>query len=263
MQRGITRLTPRFLEKVWGSNHIEPLFLHHHGKIGEVWLEAEHPLPLLVKFIFTSEKLSVQVHPGDDYAAAHHNSVGKTEMWHVVRAEPGAQVAVGFREPISRDELREASLSGKIEKLLQWYDARPGDTFFLPAGTVHAIGGGLVMCEIQQQSDITYRLYDYGRPRELHLEHGLAVSDLGPYDPRAEAREGLLVACKYFTTSLLKVRGAVELPEQPGQFVIAIHGKGRVAGDAASAGDAWFAQSGAVAVEGNLDVLVAQVPGLP
>ena len=98
-------------------------------------------------------------------------------------------------------------MSGEIEHLLQWYDARPGDTFFLPAGTVHAIGGGLVMCEIQQPSDVTYRLYDYGRGRELHLDHALAVSHREPYDPRAEATEGVLVACDYFTTSLVKVRG--------------------------------------------------------
>lgn len=258
MRRGIERLTPRFLEKVWGSTHIEPLFPHRDAKIGEVWLEAGHPLPLLLKFIFTTEKLSVQVHPGDEYAALHHQSSGKTEMWHVVAAQPGAQVAVGFRDPLSRDELREASLSGKIEQLLEWYDAKQGDTFFLPAGTVHAIGPGLVMCEIQQQSDITYRLYDYGRPRELHLDHALAVSHRGPYDPRAESTEGILVACDYFTTSLVKVRGATELPERAGQFIVAIRGKGSVDRDPARPGDAWFAESGAVQVEGELELLVAQ-----
>jgi mannose-6-phosphate isomerase len=258
MRRGIKRLTPRFLEKVWGSTSLEPLFSNRGEKIGEVWFEADHPLPLLLKFIFTTEKLSVQVHPGDEYAGRHHQSAGKTEMWHVVAAKPGAQVAVGFRERVSRHELREASVSGTIEQLLEWYDARPGDTFFLPAGTVHAIGPGLVLCEIQQQSDITYRLYDYGRPRELHLEHGVAVSQLDHYDPRTESTEGILVACDYFITSLVKVKGATELPERPGQFIVVIRGKGTVEQDSARAGDAWFAESGTVQVEGDLELLVAQ-----
>jgi len=223
---GVGRLKPRFLEKIWGSEKLEPLFPNRGLKIGEAWFEANHPLPLLIKFIFTTEKLSVQVHPGDAYAAKHHNSKGKTEMWHVVAAEPGAQVAAGFVEPLTEKQVREAAVSGTIEQLLQWYDARPGDTFFLPAGTVHAIGGGLVMCEIQQPSDVTYRLYDYGRGRELHLDHGLAVSHLEPYDPRAEATEGLLVACDYFTTSLVKVRGTVELPARDGKFVVVIRGRG-------------------------------------
>lgn len=253
----VGRLKPRFVERIWGSKQLEPLFPNQSQEIGEVWLEANHPLPLLVKFIFTTGKLSVQVHPGDEYAALHHNSPGKTEMWHVISAKPGAQVAAGFVKELPREELREAAVSGKVEQLLQWYDARQGDTFFLPAGTVHAIGAGLVMCEIQQQSDITYRLYDYGRGRELHLDHALAVSHLEPFDPRAEATEGLLVACNHFTTSLVKVRGDVLLPEQAGQFVVAIGGKGSVAREAARAGDAWFAESGAVQVEGQLDLLVA------
>jgi mannose-6-phosphate isomerase len=251
------RLKPRFVEKPWGSKYLEPLFPNQSEKTGEVWFEADHPLPLLVKFIFTTDKLSVQVHPGDEYAALHHNSPGKTEMWHVVAAQPGAQVEVGFVEPLSKEQLREAATSGTIEPLLQKYDARPGDTFFLPAGTVHAIGPGLVMCEIQQPSDITYRLYDYNRGRELHLDHALAVSDLEPFDPRAEAREGLLVACNHFTTSLVRVRGAAELPEHAGQFVVVIGGKGSIARNATRPGDAWFAESGMVPVEGQLDLLVA------
>ncbi len=143
-------------------------------KIGEVWFEAD--LPLLVKFVFTSERLSVQVHPNDEFAAAHENSRGKTEMWYVLRADPGARLAIGFREAISRERLRESALSGEIEQLLNWIEVQAGDAFFVPAGTVHAIGGGLALCEIQQHSDITYRLYDYGRPRELHLDKAMQVA---------------------------------------------------------------------------------------
>src|SRR5712691_5956864 len=125
------RLTPDFREKIWGATHLEPWFPNSDRKIGEVWFEKDSPL--LVKFLFTTEKLSVQVHPP-----------GKTEMWHVLAAEPGAQIAAGFREEISPEKLREASLSGAIMDLLAWHTARRGDTYFLPAGTVHAVGEGLV-----------------------------------------------------------------------------------------------------------------------
>ena len=135
------RLAPRFLEKIWGSTRLEPWFQSGGEKIGEVWFETPD-IPLLVKFLFTTDKLSVQVHPGDDYARLHHDSRGKTEMWHVLAAGPGAKIAAGFREPITPEQFKSAAASGEIEDLLQWYEARPGDTFFIPAGTVHAIGGG-------------------------------------------------------------------------------------------------------------------------
>jgi mannose-6-phosphate isomerase len=172
------RLTPRFLEKVWGSTRLEPWFPNSQKKIGEVWFEGVADLPLLIKFLFTSENLSVQVHPE-----------GKTEMWHILAAEPGAKIAAGFREPVTAEQAKAAALSGEIEEMLEWFDAAPGDTFFIPAGTVHAIGAGLSLCEIQQWSDVTYRLYDYGRPRELHLDQGLAVSDLSSHAARRKRWE--------------------------------------------------------------------------
>src|ERR1700692_4677210 len=163
------RLTRRFVPKVWGSTRLEPWFPDSAEKIGEVWFEGPPKPPLLIKFLFTTEPLSVQVHPE-----------GKTEMWHILAADPGAKIAAGSREKITEQRLRESALSGEIENLLEWFEARPGDTFFIPAGTVHAIGAGLALCEIQQWSDITYRLYDYGRPRELHLPQALTVSTRGP-----------------------------------------------------------------------------------
>ena len=115
--------------------------------------------------------------------------------------------SAGFRAPLTAEQLRDAALSGAIEQELCWFDAQPGDTFFIPAGTVHAIGPGLALCEIQQNSDVTYRLYDYGRPRELHLEHGVRVSRLERWDPRRAGE----VACDYFRTSL--VRGGARTPD--------------------------------------------------
>jgi mannose-6-phosphate isomerase len=244
----LERLRPRFLEKVWGSERLEPWFRDTGSKIGEVWFEGSGDLPLLVKFLFTSGKLSVQVHPDDPYAAKYHQSRGKTEMWHVLAAEPGARIAAGFREPISAERLRAAALSGEIEELLAWHEARPGDTFFIPAGTVHAIGAGLTLCEIQQLSDITYRLYDYGRPRELHLEPALAVSTREPHRAKVRAREGPLVSCEHFTVTRHEISGAnaspgrIQFPHPP-DLLIVIDGEGHIGGEAVRAGEVWYDSS--------------------
>ena len=247
----MTRLTPVFKEKVWGSTHLAPLFPDSGRKIGEVWFEGVDNLPLLIKFLFTTEKLSVQVHPADDYAKQHHNSRGKTEMWHVLAAKPGAQIAAGFREPITPQRLRDASLSGEIESLLEWFDAAPGDTFFIPAGTVHAIGGGLTLCEIQQHSDVTYRLYDYGRPRELHLDQAMAVTNLGPYAARQCSKGDLLVSCPFFTTSKLNISGRMTFTpssKHPEIFVV-IDGSAIHAGQTMSLGEVWYLEAGIREIE--------------
>ena len=235
------RLPTVFKEKVWGRHDLSPLFPDNPLKIGEVWFQAD--LPLLVKFIFTSEKLSVQVHPDDNFAARHENSLGKTEMWHVLKADPGAQVAIGFKKTGNKKRLREEALSGEVEELLQWVDAHVGDTFFLPAGTVHAIGAGLVLCEIQQQSDITYRLYDYGRPRELHLDKGLQVASTEPAEWRPRPWP---VDCRYFHTEPLAVQGAASYPTADRfRILIALQGAGTLDGQAFQAGQAFHIPAGA------------------
>jgi mannose-6-phosphate isomerase len=239
------RLTPTFKEKVWGSTHLEPLFSNSPTKIGEVWFEGVANLPLLIKFLFTTEKLSVQVHPNDDYARRHHDSPGKTEMWHVLAAEPGAQIAAGFREVVTPQRMRDAALSGEIENLLQWFDAAPGDTFFIPAGTVHAIGAGLTLCEIQQHSDVTYRLYDYGRPRDLHLDQAVAVSRFGPHAARQQPQGELLVSSPYFTTSKFCISNLTSrLPLRSKDLLVVIYGSGTVDGEPTRAGDVWFHDGG-------------------
>ncbi len=225
----LTRLTPRLVPKVWGSSRLEPLFRDSTEKIGEVWFEGLPDLPLLIKFLFTTEALSVQVHPE-----------GKTEMWHILAAEPGAKIAAGFREPVTQQRMRESALSGEIEQLLEWFEARPGDTFFIPAGTVHAIGAGLTLCEIQQWSDTTYRLFDYGRPRELHLDEGARVSRLGPHPARQTAREGVLVSCPHFTTEQVRVEGGRRLEAVKGaQTLIVLEGEAEVGREVLRAGEAW------------------------
>ncbi len=231
-------------------------------------MRASRTLPLLIKFLFTTEKLSVQVHPEDAFARKHHDSRGKTEMWHILAAEPGAKIAAGFRETITAERLTQAALSGEIEELLQWFDAAPGDTFFIPAGTVHAIGAGLTLCEIQQSSDVTYRLYDYGRPRELHLDQAVAVSRLGAHNARQESSGDVLVACEYFVTRRIcvnqKVDQSVYHPPGSGQFkvLIAVHGTGMVAEQPVKAGDAFYIPPNAPAfrVTGDL-VLLETSPG--
>jgi len=182
----VSALPTRQVEKPWGREVLPAPFAAPPGKrIGEIWFEPPPELPaLLVKYIFTSEKLSVQVHPDDGQArAAGHGANGKEECWLVIDADPGAVLGIGFRRPVDPAEMRAAALDGSIEELLVWHPVRAGDFFYIPANTVHAIGAGVSLIEVQQNADITYRLYDYGRPRELHLEAGVAVARGGPHDP--------------------------------------------------------------------------------
>jgi mannose-6-phosphate isomerase len=179
-------LETRTVEKPWGKDVLPAPFAAPAGKrIGEIWFEPPADLPqLLVKYLFTSEKLSVQVHPSDAQTeAAGLGRQGKEECWLVIDAEPGATLGIGFRQPLDADAMRAAALDGSIEDLLEWHPVKAGDFFYIPANTVHAIGGGCSIIEIQQNSDITYRLYDYGRPRELHLDESIAVARGEPYGP--------------------------------------------------------------------------------
>jgi mannose-6-phosphate isomerase len=273
------QLMPLFQEKVWGRRNLAPFYPTYAADhpIGEVWFTfKENPIksgallgdlirahpeilgsaydplhpdqcPLLVKLLFTTERLSVQVHPGDEYAQQHHQSLGKTEAWYVVAAEPEAEVAVGFKETLSAERLESAARSGEIETLLDWRPVKKGDTIFVPAGTVHAIGAGVTICEVQQNSDITYRLYDYGRPRELHLQHGVKVSNLGPHRGRVEplmlapGREELLVS-NYFRIERLELNGPLNFAEGTPYYMLltCLSGAGRIGADEFTAGETWL-----------------------
>ncbi len=259
------RLKSEFKEKVWGSTRLEPWYPTPDRKIGEVWFEADPPLPLLVKFIFTEEPLSVQVHPGDAYARAHDNSPGKTEMWHVLRADPGAVIGMGLKEAVTPERLRQASLSGEIEQMLNWVVVAPGDTFHIPSGTIHAIGAGVVLCEIQQQSDVTYRLYDYGRPRELHLDRAVDVSVRGPWE-RQSPPPGFIAWCPYFATRRLEFHVASTIEADPHRFqvLIVLQGQGSLAGQLFKPGEAWYLPPDVkpfdIEPEGTVQFLLTYVP---
>ena len=165
------KLERRFVEKPWGRTDLPAVFDAPGGKtIGEVWFTNGDDLPLLAKYIFTSERLSIQVHPPE-----------KTECWLILDAEPEAKVGLGLNRSVPPEGLRAAAIDGSIEELLDWRPVRAGDFFLVPPGTVHAIGGGLSLLEFQQNCDVTYRLYDYGRPRELHLDEAVAVAKQAPY----------------------------------------------------------------------------------
>jgi mannose-6-phosphate isomerase len=222
-------------EKIWGTQDLSPVYPPAESRIGEVWFEDEEPLPLLFKFIFTSERLSIQVHPPDGYAREHENSLGKTEMWHILRADEGATLGLGFKSAYSAEAVTTGARNGDIETMVDWRAVKPGETYFVPAGVVHAIGTGIALCEIQQNSDVTYRLYDYGRPRELHLERGMAVSDLTPYTIQTKAN---LVECEYFRTERLRLDAALSVAG-PRTVVIILEGRGKIAGEPYEKGQMW------------------------
>jgi mannose-6-phosphate isomerase len=205
------RLEPQFHERVWGTQNLSPIYSRQvsGNPIGEAWLTGDecrvsngplagqslaqlsqhfgHELlgeaapdhsrfPLLIKFLFPTEKLSVQVHPDDESAARLGQPCGKTECWYILQADPGAQIGLGLRPGTTKAEVETAIHETRLEHLLNWIDVRAGDLIYVDAGTVHTIGPGMVIVETQQNSDTTYRLYDYGRPRELHIQHGLQAA---------------------------------------------------------------------------------------
>lgn len=175
------KLDRKFVEKPWGRSVLPAPFSSTGEKIGEIWFTSHEPLPLLAKYIFTSERLSIQVHPNDEQARAQGLSNGKTECWYILDAEPGATLGLGLVHPVSKEELRSAALDGSIEQMIHWQPVSAGDFLYVPAGTVHAIGAGITLLEFQQNDGETFRLFDYGRPRELHLDSGIAVARAEPY----------------------------------------------------------------------------------
>ena len=186
----MTRLTTRIVDKPWGRRGLGPRFeVDPERQVGEIWFEpaaGSEPLGLMAKYLFTTERLSIQVHPDEATAHARGLPHGKDECWLILDAEPGAEIGIGTRRPMNAGDLLAAARDGTIEQEIDWRPARRGQFLYNPGGTVHSLGPGLTVLEIQQPSDITYRLYDYGRPRPLHLPESRDVIDARPHQHPAD-----------------------------------------------------------------------------
>ena len=306
-----TRIEPIFSPRLWGTRSLAPLFPEKTNlaePLGEAWLTgvdcriasgpfagktlgaawtempaewrgsrlaAEASFPLLVKFIFPTEKLSLQVHPDDAYASVHEQAAGgrgKTEMWHAVSAEAGAKVLIGLKPGVTKEKFLEGLSSQTLEDLFATHSVHSGDTFFVAPGTPHSIGPNLVICEVQEYSDLTYRVYDFGRvdtqgkPRELHIEKALQVTNFGKPAgvkvsslllPANGATRSLLAACRYFATERWEFSAKCEIAMDPERFelIVILEGSGSFAWPDSGAcyhrGECWLVP----ASQARIDVL--------
>src|SRR6202167_1707647 len=316
-------MSPIFDPRPWGTTDLSPIYPSHRfeEKIGESWLTGDNskvangPLrgkslaelsaqfgrtlvgeaandptrfPLLTKFLFPHEKLSVQVHPDDEAAHRAGLPCGKTECWYVAHAKPGAQIALGLKPGVSRAQFEQAIHQQRAEELLNWINVFPGEMIYVAGGTVHTLGPGSIIVETQQQSDTTYRLYDYGRPRELHLKEGLAAVRVNAASrkvlraapsqkPGSKNRQAVLVAAPYFEVDMFEIKEpqALNTRDDSGknsaQILVAVEGCGIV--EAAGADAVTFAKGDAVVVpaavekftvrpQWTLEFLRARVPGV-
>jgi mannose-6-phosphate isomerase len=256
--------------KPWGSTDLLPWSnaLTNDGPIGELWFQrtdATAPeTALLLKLLFTTEPLSIQVHPDDALARSMGLANGKTEAWYILAAAPGAQVAVGLRCPLSSIELRSAIEDGSIADVVQWHPVRKGDIIFVPAGTIHAIGAGIVLAEIQQQSDATFRLFDYGRQRELHIDNAVAAARAGPVGRQLpqeklnDARKVLIVNAHFVLEQIDFLPDSVwTLDAQKETWILVIGGHARIGSIKVSLGEAVFMEAHHVEIEVGADGMTA------
>lgn len=216
----LTRLHQHRVCKPWGRTDVPNAFRGDIGseRLGEIWFQREHGEndALLVKFLFTSERLSVQVHPDDRTAKAAGYPRGKDEAWLVLEAQPGAELGIGLRSELSPEDLRAAALDGSIVDAIDWRTAKIGDAYYSPAGTLHSIGAGLTLLEIQQNCDVTYRFFDFGRPRELHLDEAVEAAKPGAHVSKSSARpindgRSILIEGPKFTVEHWRSKGQERL----------------------------------------------------
>lgn len=265
----IEHAATRTVEKPWGRADLQPwseaVAQGPDGRIGEIWFEradAGSPAPgLLLKLLFTQERLSLQVHPDDDFARSSGDPRGKSEAWYVLSAERGGCVALGLDRRISTEDLKAAIADGSIADRASWRGVRRGDVIDVPAGAIHAIGAGLVIAEIQQRSDTTFRLFDYGRGRDLHVEQAVAVADAGPAPAVPVARSlgpgrTLLLATPNFVLEKIQLppRALWSVGAVAETWLLVLHGHARVARTNAFAGEAIF-------LEGERTVMRAGASG--
>jgi mannose-6-phosphate isomerase len=262
----------RVVRKPWGVSDLQPWSSIDgtDDAVGELWFERadkDAPIPaLLLKLLFTSEPLSIQVHPDDTFARAMGMPNGKSEAWYIISAKPDAQIGVGLKHRVTPQELRASIRDGSIVELVQWRPVVKGDAIFIPAGTIHALGAGIVLAEIQQRSDTTFRLFDYGRQRELHEDNGVAVANAWPLRParnptRLSGERTVLVASRYFVLERL------ELPEgsswallaEPETWILVLDGHAAIGLAALSIGQAVFVGGGRASIEVGINGLTALV----
>ncbi|HEX4485491.1 MAG TPA: type I phosphomannose isomerase catalytic subunit [Terriglobales bacterium] len=286
-------MVPDFDPRPWGTRDLSPIYPNQRceEKIGEAWLTGDackvanghligqplaelsekfgkelvgdaavnaHQFPLLLKFLFPYEKLSVQVHPDDILAQASGMPNGKTECWYVAHAKPGAQVGLGLKTGTTREQFETSIRENRAEDLLNWIDVYAGDMIYVAGGTVHTLGPGSVIIETQQQSDTTYRLYDYGRPRELHLKDGLAaIKEQVPSGKVVKGNGSSLITAPYFSVDKydLKQPRAFRTEDGSGkksaQILVCVEGCASV--EAGAAGPVTLAKGDAVVVPASLD----------
>jgi mannose-6-phosphate isomerase len=262
----------RVAHKPWGVTDLRPwssVDATDHA-VGELWFEradknASIPA-LLLKLLFTSEPLSIQVHPDDTFARAIGMPNGKSEAWYIMSAKPGAKIGIGLEHRITPQELRASIGDGSIVDLVQWRPVAKGDIVFIPAGTIHALGGGIVLAEIQQNSDATFRLFDYGRGRGLHEDEAVAAADARPLSPadgpsRLTPERTVLVACQHFVFEKvdLPANSSWALLAEPETWILVIEGHAAIGLTPVSVGDAVFACRDRTSVEVGVNGLTALV----
>ena len=260
------------LAKPWGIFDLRPWSnaCHDGGAIGEIWYErsgreAAEP-SLLLKILFTNQPLSIQVHPDDAFAHSIGLPRGKTEAWYVLRAAPEAKVALGLNQRLTSKQLRAAVDDGSISNLVVWQAVSCGDAIFVPAGTIHAIGAGLVIAEIQQRSDATFRLFDHGRQRALHVENAVAAADAGPahvqgHPIRLTDERTLLISSPYFVLERIELPpdSTWRLDGERETWFLVLSGGARTKSFDITTGDALFLQSDSVNLHAGPTGLVGLV----
>lgn len=251
------------------SQYIEALGKEALGKKAEKF----DYFPLLIKFIDAKDNLSIQVHPADEYALKVEGEYGKTEMWYVLEAEDGAYLYYGFNRDITKEEFAERIKNNTILEVLNKVNVKAGDVFFIDAGTVHAIGAGLIICEIQQNSNTTYRVYDYdrrdkeGNARPLHVEKAIEVSKLTKAPAIERSNNDVLASCEYFTVKKASIKGQGNIKIDESSFIslIIVDGAGKISLGKeefmAKKGDSIFvpAQNGEIMLDGEMEVIVSSL----
>jgi len=262
----------RVVHKPWGVRDLQPWSNLDGSReaIGELWFEREgthaHTPALLLKLLFTSEPLSIQVHPDDTFARAMGLPNGKSEAWYILSAEPDAKVGVGLKHPVTLQELRASIQNGSITELVDWRPVAKGDVIYIPAGTIHAIGAGIVLAEIQQRSDTTFRLFDFGRQRALDEDNGIAVAHPWPLPARCDltrltAARTALVVSRHFVLERVEFPAGSSwvLLAEAETWILVLDGHAAIGLTTASIGQAIFVRGGRSSIEVGADGLMALI----